>query len=121
MEDQEWFPYKYGEEKIMVWLAELPLVRCCASGVEVYEGGQLKAKWSYPEMLAIREMALEYAILAWRRYSADDSDVKAIHTLKEQDESSKPASAVASPAMADIVAPSNRSSSSFAVFCDEED
>lgn len=102
LEDQVRFTYNYGEGKIMALSAVPPLVRLRASGAIVREVEQAEVKSGYLEEFASRRMSIKYARLAWRRYSADSTDVKAIPTLEEQDALTRPASPFVSAAMTDV-------------------
>lgn len=101
----------------MLLLAEPPLVRRSSIGAKVREGGQ---RPKYGEEFFRRGIYTEYARLVWRRYLAEDTNLKAIAKLDEQDALARTARPSKSVAMADVEVPAGRSSSSRTVPDDEE-
>lgn len=106
--DQEWYPYNYAEENIVVSLAELHLVGRSASGTKVREGGSVEVMPKYCRKLAYRGMLVEYVRIAWRRHLAYMIENKLILTLEELDAFTKPGSMIFSAAVAEVVVPKAR-------------
>lgn len=100
---------------------EPPLVCRSASGSEMREGGQQKAKpWNLEEFVNWR-MSLEHARIANRRCLAGSTDVKAISTLKKQNALTNSASPVACAIISGDVVPVGHFPSSLALHRNEKD
>lgn len=121
LEREERFPYNYDEGKIIVLPAEPPLVRCCASGAEVPEGGQPEVDQKYREDFTIYGMFREYARPAWHRYLADGTSVISIPTLEVHNALTKSASPIACTTVAIVAMLDKRPASSPTLSSDEED
>lgn len=65
--------------------AKLPLEHRCASDAKVREDGWQEEKPRYREDLDHRRMSMEHELLVWRSYLADETNVKTISRLEEQD------------------------------------
>lgn len=66
-------------------------------------------------------MSVEYAWLAWPRYSADGPDLTSIHTFEERDASHKPATFIGRAAVANVAAPVTRLLLGLAMSGEDED
>lgn len=82
--------------------SEPPLVRRSASGTKARKGGGPEVKPRYREKFTSRGLCMEYGRLAWRRYSADETDIATISTHEEQDALTEPASLIVCVAIADV-------------------
>lgn len=82
MKGQEWYPYNYDKNKIMVLPEEPRLVRPGASGVEMCECGRPEVRPRYRKKFSQREMFIEYVRLEWCQYLACGSHSKIITLLE---------------------------------------
>lgn len=98
-------PYSCDKGKVMVLPAKLLLVRHTASGAEVWESGQLKVNSRYCKKFANHVMFVNYARLAWLRYSADGLDANFVLTFKEQDALTRPESSFTGVTVSFVVVP----------------
>lgn len=92
--DRDWSPCNYEDGKILVLPEELMLSRRSASGSEAREGGCREIRMRYHKKFAHRGMSMKYARLLWRRYLADDTDLKIVPPLEEQRALNRPASPI---------------------------
>lgn len=84
LEDQEWLPYNFTEEKIVMLPSKLFSVRHSVHVAKARERGYTEAMSSCRKGLTHQDISIDYVRLVWRQYLAVATDIQIFLILEKQ-------------------------------------